>query len=210
MVEKSAVIRAVCDALANGAKEDAISLLGDYPFASELPTVRRYGAEKATRVFVRDGFIDQYTGKRLVFVPALRLLSIVLPKEFPYHLNWRAAVTHPAYWELGATIDHVKPVTHRGDNDESNLVTTSMARNSAKMNYTLQELGWTFHDPGNEEFALLEESWRARRRAGLTQTQVTSRMDTKTRLGEAIGLLAAGQRLGPKWEGAAHDRKIQR
>jgi hypothetical protein len=152
VADKSAVIQAVCAAVANGDEAVAAGLLRrDYPFTSGQATVRRYGAEVLTRVFVRDGFIDQYTGKRLIFVPALRLLSIVLPNEFPYHLNWKVAVTHPAYWELGATIDHVKPVTHRGDNDESNLVTTSMARNSAKMNYTLQELGWTLHERGNFE-----------------------------------------------------------
>jgi hypothetical protein len=60
-------------------------------------------------------------------------------------------LTHPAYWELGATIDHVIPVTRGGPDDESNWMTASMASNSAKMNWTLAELGWELHPPGNVE-----------------------------------------------------------
>ncbi len=105
--------------------------------------------KESTRVFVRDGFLDRYTGERLIFPPVLRVLSIVLPDKFPYHPNWKTVVTHPAFWKVGATIDHVVPVTRGGADDESNWVTTSMARNSAKMNWTLEELGWTLHPPGN-------------------------------------------------------------
>jgi hypothetical protein len=31
---------------------------------------------------------------------------------FPYHPNWKMEVTHPAYWELTATVEHVVPVCH--------------------------------------------------------------------------------------------------
>ncbi len=79
----------------------------------------------------------------------LRVLSIALPSEFPFHPNWKTDVTHPAYWELGATVDHLIPVSRGGADDESNWVTTSMARNSAKMNWTLEELGWVLHPPGD-------------------------------------------------------------
>jgi hypothetical protein len=89
---------------------------------------------KATRIFKRDGFLDRYTGTRLVYPPVLRLLSLILPKEFPYHPNWKTADTHPAFWELQATINHKDPVTLGGGNDDDNLITTSMVRNSAKMN----------------------------------------------------------------------------
>jgi hypothetical protein len=56
--------------------------------------------------------------------------------------------THIAYWELSATIDHVVPVSRGGADDESNWATTSMLRNSAKGNFTLDELGWQPHSPG--------------------------------------------------------------
>jgi hypothetical protein len=84
-----------------------------------------------------------------VFPPVLRVLSTVLPADFPYHPNWKTDLTHPAYWEVGATIDHVRPVSRGGADDESNWVTTSMARNSAKMNWTLEELGWTLVPSGD-------------------------------------------------------------
>jgi hypothetical protein len=77
------------------------------------------------------------------------VLSWALPADFPFHPNWKTEVTHPAFWEVGATIDHVVPVTRGGADDESNWVTTSMARNSAKMNWTLEELGWSMHPAGS-------------------------------------------------------------
>ena len=99
-------------------------------------------------MFLRDGFVDRYTGDRLVFPPVLRILSLRLPETFPFHPNWKTDVTHPAFWEVGATVDHLVPVTRGGADDESNWVTTSMARNSAKMNWTLEELGWQLQPPG--------------------------------------------------------------
>ena len=149
MADKSAVIQAVCAAVANGDEPVAAGLIRRYPLTAEQASVRKYGKEVLVQVFVRDGFLDRYTGERLIFPPVLRLLSLILPAEFPYHPNWKTTVTHPAFWELGATIDHVMPVTRGGTNHESNLVTTSMVRNSAKLNYTIEELGWRLHDPGS-------------------------------------------------------------
>ena len=148
--EKSLVIAAACHAVATGNRDAAAHILRQgYPFAPEEITPRRYGPMESTRVFVRDGFIDRYTGSPLIFPPVLRILSIALPSEFPFHPNWKTDVTHPAYWEVGATVDHLVPVTRGGADDESNWVTTSMARNSAKMNWTVDELGWALHSPGD-------------------------------------------------------------
>jgi hypothetical protein len=150
MAEKASVIASVCDALsAEDLATAASTLRRDYPFAPEEPIRRQYGPVESTRVFVRDGFRDRYTGERLVFPPVLRVVSIALPAEFPFHPNWRTDVTHPAYWEIGATIDHVVPVSRGGADEETNWVTTSMARNSAKMNWTLKELGWALQPPGS-------------------------------------------------------------
>jgi hypothetical protein len=128
----------------------AASLLrNDYTFVPSMMAQRKYGAVESTRVFMRDGFIDRYTGEKLIFPPVLRILSALLPAEFPYHPNWKTDVTHPAYWELSATVDHLVPISHGGLDEESNWITTSMARNSAKMNWTLEELGWKLQDAGN-------------------------------------------------------------
>jgi hypothetical protein len=56
--------------------------------------------------------------------------------------------THPAYWELFPTLDHVVPIARGGWDDEANLVSTSTLHNSAKANWTLEELGWSLHPPG--------------------------------------------------------------
>jgi hypothetical protein len=57
--------------------------------------------------------------------------------------------THMIYWELFPTIDHVVPVARGGADDESNWVMTSMLRNAAKSNWTLEELGWNLVPPGD-------------------------------------------------------------
>lgn len=150
MTDKSVVIAEVCRVLTEGDVKEAVSIAKrDYPFAPEPTTKRNYGPVKSTRLFVRDGFIDRYTGERLVFPPVLRILSTVLPTEFPYHPNWKTDLTHPSYWEVGASVDHLIPVTRGGADDESNWMTTSMARNFAKMNWTLEELGWALYPPGS-------------------------------------------------------------
>lgn len=149
-MEKTDVIAAVCHALSDEALDNAVTVLKEhYPFAPDEITKRRYGAVESTRVFVRHGFIDRYSGERLIFPPVFRVLSIVLMSEFPYHPNWKTDVTHPAYWQIGATIDHLVPVTRGGVDEETNWVTTSMAHNSAKMNWTVEELGWKLHPPGD-------------------------------------------------------------
>jgi hypothetical protein len=149
-MEKSSVIASVCAALSDGGADAAVAILDrDYPFAPEAVGKRRFNAIQYARVFVRDGFIDRYSGDRLVFPPVLRLLSHALPERFPYHPHWKTEVTHPAYWEMGATIDHVVPVARGGADEAANWVTTSMSRNSSKMNWTIAELGWELKPPGD-------------------------------------------------------------
>jgi len=149
-MEKIVAIATVCRALADETPDAAIAVLKEYyPFAPKEITKRRYRRIDFMRVFVRDGFIDRYSGERLIFPPVLRVLSSVLPEDFPYHPNWKTDVTHPAYWQVAATIDHYVPVTHGGADDETNWVTTSMAHNQAKMNWMLVELGWTLHPEGD-------------------------------------------------------------
>jgi hypothetical protein len=135
-------ISSVCALLAESRiGEAAATLTGDDPFVPVLPTRRAYNESEAIRVFSRDGFIDRYSGQRLVFPGTLRLLSLKLPEVFPYHRNWKFSETHPAYWQLCATVDHVVPIARGGAHAESNLVTTSMLRNCAKAHWLIEELG---------------------------------------------------------------------
>ncbi|MFN8475849.1 MAG: HNH endonuclease domain-containing protein [Anaerolineae bacterium] len=102
-----------------------------------------------TRVFFRDGFVDRYRGTRLVYPPVLRLLSSYVPEEFPFQEHWKMSETHIAYWELLPTIDHITPVARRGEDSETNAVCCSQLTNSAKSNWTLEELEWQLLPPGD-------------------------------------------------------------
>ena len=117
-----------------------------YGYAVAIPSSKSTFAQI---VFVRDGFVDRYSGDLLVFPSVLRVLTVLLPEDFPFHRNWKMEETHQAYWELFPTLDHVVPVARGGRDDEDNLVSTSMLRNSAKANSTLEELGWSLHPAGD-------------------------------------------------------------
>lgn len=145
---KPQILKEVSDLLTAGDTTAAAeALTSRYPFVRPDSVTRRYGDVAALRVFIRDGFLDRYSGEPLVFPGALRLLSALLPEQFPYHPNWKTSETHPAYWDLSATIDHIVPVARGGPDEAENWVTTSMLRNAAKANWTLEELGWTLHPP---------------------------------------------------------------
>lgn len=149
MNQKLDTLARVCSLLDAGAVAGASSLLRrDYPFVAPPAPERKFGESEALRVFVRDGFRDRYSGDRLVFPGTLRVLSLRLPEDFPYHPNWRMTDTHFAFWELSPTVDHLVPVARGGADAEANWVTTSMVRNQAKANWTLEELGWTLKPPG--------------------------------------------------------------
>ena len=149
-VDKAAVIREVCGLLIAGDKDGAAAIVqAKYPFRPIEKTPRSYTEYESMQVFVRDGFVDRYAGTRLVFPGTLRLLSLVLANEFPAHPNWKMSETHIAFWELFPTIDHLVPVARGGADEMSNWVCTSMLKNQAKSNWTVEELGWDLHDPGD-------------------------------------------------------------
>jgi len=101
------------------------------------------------RIFMRDGFVDRYSGEHLVFPPVLRLLTAAMPTVFPFHRNWKMSDCHVAYWHLMPTVDHIVPIARGGADTDENQVCTSQLRNSAKSNWLLTELGWMLHQPGD-------------------------------------------------------------
>jgi hypothetical protein len=149
MDQAAILARAFQSLFTSGAAAAGDILRAEYPFVPVMPEGRRYTETQALQVFTRDGFVDRYSGQRLVYPGVCRLLSRLLPHEFPFHSNWKMAETHPAYWQLFPTIDHVLPVARGGADGEPNWVTTSMLRNAAKANWTLEELGWRLHPPGS-------------------------------------------------------------
>jgi len=150
MDDKAAVVKRVLAALADGNSEIARAMAqSEYGFSSPLNAGRTYTPDQMMAIFIQDGFVDRYSGNRLVFPGALRLLSRLLPAELPFHKNWKMSECHMMYWELFPTVDHIIPVGRGGADDESNWVTTSMLRNSAKSNWLLSELGWTLVPRGD-------------------------------------------------------------
>lgn len=149
VVDKAEVLARVATVIDTGDMDSGREILqADYPFAPVIKSGRRYTDRQCLHLFYRDGFLDRYSGQRLVNPGALRLLSALLPEDFPAHPNWLMSKTHFAFWELFPTIDHLEPVARGGVDDASNWVCTSMLRNSAKAHWTIQELGWSLHPPG--------------------------------------------------------------
>jgi hypothetical protein len=150
MEDKAVVLADVCGALATKQRGVAEAILREkYPFAPIAKGGRRYSVREMLAVFARDGFVDRYSGARLVCPATLRVISLYLPEQFPFHSNWRMEACHIGYWELCPTVDHIMPVARGGADDASNWITTSMVRNAAKANFTLAELGWPLHPPGD-------------------------------------------------------------
>lgn len=147
--DKIDLIASACKALINGDENFALSQIRRYPFINVNPQRKSFSPREATFIYMRDGFLDRYSGVRLINPAVLRVLSKSFPTEFPFQRNWKMSETHMAYWELFPTIDHVLPVARGGTDSHENLVTTSMLRNSAKSNWTLEELRWTLLDPGD-------------------------------------------------------------
>jgi hypothetical protein len=150
MNNKSKIIQKICEALtANDKNKAALIARSEYPFDGKSLVGRAYTPYQSTLIFIRDGFTDRYSGEQLLFPAVLRLLSRLLPEEFPSHPNWKMSESHIVYWELFPTVDHIIPIARGGLDDQSNWVTTSMLRNSAKSNWTLEELGWEVLPPGD-------------------------------------------------------------
>ena len=138
------------DLLLAGAQEDARALIVEHdPFVSVRTQGRNYSEKEKLQVFLRDGFIDRYSGKRLVNPGILKSITCFFPEEFPYHPHWKMTQCHRAYWELLPTVDHIVPVARGGADAVENWVTTSMLNNSIKSNWTLAELRWDICPAGD-------------------------------------------------------------
>jgi 5-methylcytosine-specific restriction endonuclease McrA len=146
------VIENACQKVSEGDLDNAKNIImQNYTFKPLVKAKRQYTETQKTKVFRDDGFIDRYSGEKLVYPPVLRILSYIMPAEFPFQKNWKMSECHIAYWELVPTIDHKNPVSRGGKDEYENWVCTSQLRNNIKSNWTLEELGWKLHDPGNIE-----------------------------------------------------------
>src|SRR5688500_12582281 len=108
----SQTLKDVCEALLSGERKRAETIAHkEYPFEPIEYPKKQWSTYRSTKIFIRDGFIDRYWGQRLIFPATMRLLSHIMPKEFPYHPNWKLSDGHIMYWELSPTLDHVVPLS---------------------------------------------------------------------------------------------------
>lgn len=121
----------------------------DYPFHKLTAHGRNYTDKEKMAQFVRDGFIDRYSGQKLINPGILKVLSYYMPETFPYHAHWKMEECHNAYWEFVPTVDHIYPVALGGADIMENLATTSMLHNAIKSNWTLEQLNWKLYDAGD-------------------------------------------------------------
>jgi hypothetical protein len=148
--DKSRVVQAAFGAILRGEVSRAAEVIQEeYAFTPLSVERKGFTPYQATSIFFRDGFIDRYSGKRLIFPPVLKIISNVLPNIFPYHPHWKMDECHLAYWELSPTVDHIVPLARGGSDEETNLACTSQLSNGAKANWTLEELGWQLCPPGD-------------------------------------------------------------
>ena len=148
--DRSAVMSNIAAMLLAGNKTAAKTIIcQEYPHTYYEIEKRAYTMAQKMNQFISDGFIDRYTGEKLINPGILKILSNYFPNEFPYQPHWKMTDTHIAYWELVPTLDHIYPIAKGGHDDESNWVTTSMKNNSMKSNYTIDEIHWTLYPKGN-------------------------------------------------------------
>lgn len=130
-------------------RKKIVNVSYNYNTGAKNTQARKYTYKDIMTVLIRDGFIDRYTNLRIVIPPALRVISEIIPLEFPYHRNWAEGKCHDSYWDLSATLDHLIPVANSGTDSLDNLITTSMSKNLQKNSISIEELGWSIYERNN-------------------------------------------------------------
>ena len=148
-MDKIDIIVGVMEAALNEKPEQVNNLLAEYPFEKREYEARNYSNRVKMDQFRRDGFIDRYSGEKLLNPGVLRCISELFPEKFPFQPHWKMSECHIAYWELTPTIDHIVPIARGGKDNSDNWATTSMMHNAIKSNWTLEQLQWRLYDPGD-------------------------------------------------------------
>ena len=147
---KGTILKQVATHLLEQNKNEAKRIIqSEYPFVYLPREKRAYTDKQKIKQFIKDGFIDRYSGQRLVNPGLLKVISYYLPEVFPYHSHWKMDECHNAYWELIPTVDHIHPIALGGADNEENYATTSMLHNSIKNNWTLEQLQWKLYPAGD-------------------------------------------------------------
>ena len=161
--ELSDVVHQVARDLASGRNEDASHAMASIAFEKSIAFERKSPTPRElAEIYHRDRYLCRYCGTKTVLTPAMRLISREFPKQFPFHSNWKTNETHPAYWSLSATHDHVVPVSRGGESlGQSNLVTACWPCNSRKSGLLLGDIGFELRDvPAESTWGGLADLYR--------------------------------------------------
>jgi len=156
-------LQAVVAALVNDDVSMARAHIDVIAFHRQDATLRRAPPPQVlAEIYDRDRYQCRYCGRKTVLIEVMRLLSGLFPEQFPYHPNWKASETHPAYWSVSATHDHVVPVSRGGDSlDPSNIVTACWACNARKSGLRLEDIGFTLREPNDQTWRGLADLYPA-------------------------------------------------
>lgn len=152
MKDKIITIEKVAKESLIGEKENARNIIQkEYPFEKHEVFHRTYTLKQKMNQFKADGFIDRYTGEKLINPGILKVFSFYFSDDFPYHPHGKMTEGHIAYWEMFPTIDHIYPIAMGGVDEPRNWATTSMLNNAIKSNWSLELLRWELYPAGNFE-----------------------------------------------------------
>ena len=149
----------IIDARIAGDEVTALKALAGIRFEPRLRRPERWPSRTViAKIYARDNYHCRYCGERVILTPVMRLVSRLYPKQFPYHPNWKADSTHPAFVSRSATLDHVVPIADEGDPvDPANLVTACWGCNRRKGDLRLDEIGWSLVEPADKTWKGLTE-----------------------------------------------------
>ncbi|QAT39090.1 hypothetical protein [Clostridium sp. JN-9] len=80
-MDKALIIREACSLILNESKQKAIKFINNnYKFTQETVQKRAYTDKIKMQVFLRDGFIDRYTGDKLL-IPGILIEVMILYEQ---------------------------------------------------------------------------------------------------------------------------------
>lgn len=160
--------------------------LAEIRFEPRLRRQERWPSRRViARIYARDYYHCRYCGERVILTPVMRLVARLYPEQFPYHPNWKADSTHPAFVSRSATLDHIVPISNEGDPvDSDNLVTACWGCNRRKGDLWLDEIGWSLVEPADKAWKGLTELffplWEAAGRPDLSEDEAWWLRATRT------------------------------
>lgn len=96
-MDKVSAIKFSALSILDGRIDNAKNIINkEYPFKKIIPEGRNYTDKEKYEQFVRDGFIDRYSGEKLVNPGMLKVLSFYMPDVFPYQSHWKMEECHNA------------------------------------------------------------------------------------------------------------------